>query len=82
MQYCAGCGKQNDAHSSISEDAKPEHGALSICAYCGQVNTFDANLKLQKISQEEWNDLKKFHLQAYMQIIIIQRAIKERIKQN
>lgn len=53
---CGHCGKRLDAASS-ADGHKPNEGDLSVCVYCCGVNTFDAQHRLVKLTQEQFDAL-------------------------
>lgn len=49
---CFKCHNQLDAATQL-QDHSPEEGDLNICAYCGNVAKYDADLRLVQVSDIE-----------------------------
>lgn len=81
-QACTGCGHSNEEHTGINNEEQPQPGNISICVCCGQVNQYDDDMKLQKLSDDEMHDLQTHHPDVLMQVRMIQMAIKQKILQN
>jgi len=52
---CGHCGKVLDGGSS-ARGQMPKAGDLSLCIYCGNVNQFDADMKLSKLTEEQLDE--------------------------
>lgn len=50
MSNCVCCYSPINAHSSDNSSI-PQHGDVSICAYCGHISVFDEKLKLTTAPQ-------------------------------
>lgn len=55
---CPECGESLDGVTPATDDDRPpEPGDLSVCAYCGVMLQFDADLKSQPLTAEEFVEL-------------------------
>lgn len=53
MTHCPSCAKPLDASTHPEDDSlRPAEGDVSICAYCGEVLEFCADLSLIKAREE------------------------------
>lgn len=43
---CPSCGHEVDVSTSVQEDAVPNPGDISLCAYCGSINMFSSDMAL------------------------------------
>ena len=50
---CPNCNYSLEAHTSIGDAAKPEHGDYSICINCTEYLKFDQDLHLVKATDAE-----------------------------
>lgn len=80
MNYCPSCGKELDAATSVEKEARPKPGDISICFYCGSINTFQEDLKLQQMGPQEYFDLPdevQRSIQSYVRLIKERRATND-----
>lgn len=54
---CPVCGARLDAATAVRQDARPDPGDVSVCAYCASVLRFDRELYLYAPAKEEVRDL-------------------------
>lgn len=50
---CPHCGESIDVATNLKYDAPPSPGAVSICAGCGRVAKFEADLTLSVVTDDE-----------------------------
>lgn len=55
---CPRCGRECDAATSTEPGKVPEPGSVSICAYCGEINLFDEDLILRRLTLAELTELQ------------------------
>ena len=73
---CPHCQERLDAAAPLRAGAFPKQGGISICAYCGEIAVFGADLSFQVPDPME---LLRIQLSAvWPQIERAQRAIKRR----
>lgn len=79
-QSCPKCKYRLEAHTPVESDNDytPEEGSLSVCLNCGEILTFDADLKLRKTTQEELIELKENDNESYQLITKASYVIKEK----
>ena len=80
--HCKSCHHIIDAHTSIGDDAIPNEGDLSICFYCGVVSTFDADLNLIPMTEEELSTLRVIDYDNWLNIQKAALYIQQHIKKN
>lgn len=54
-------------------DGAPSPTDFALCAFCGEFNVFDANMKLRKPSLDDIERLKSF--ENYQEMLCLQLAI-------
>lgn len=59
LSFCYRCGERMDAATAVENGTKPSPGAFSICAYCGAILVFDAELRLRRATFDELEQLRK-----------------------
>lgn len=50
---CLHCGVENDAATSVGEDAGPEPGNITVCIECGHIMAYDTEMKLRELTTSE-----------------------------
>ncbi len=63
--HCKSCYHKIDAHSPIEGEHKPQKGDLSVCMYCGTICTFDDELNLIALTNEEKQFLQTHERKTY-----------------
>jgi Fe2+ or Zn2+ uptake regulation protein len=64
-------------------DSQPEKGDYSICLKCGTITCFNAELKMEAVTEEELQELNFKWPETYSMLRRVQRAIyKQMIKGN
>jgi len=56
---CTTCGKDLDAATDPTGDARPKVGDVSICVYCATLNVYDNDLRFRKPSEAELKEIQK-----------------------
>jgi hypothetical protein len=56
-EYVCTCGNTLDA-ATADVNKSPAHGDLSLCCYCGALNQFDENLKLQPVPDDKFDGIQ------------------------
>lgn len=78
--YCPKCKKTvNRATSVEGETESFKENDINICLYCGSINRFDSNLRLERAPQEFLFILKKEHPETWATIV---KAKKFILKEN
>ena len=54
---CPACDYKMDACTNLDGQSVPSEGDVSICFNCGAILEFTADLMLEMISEEKWEDL-------------------------
>lgn len=54
---CPRCGAPNDAATGTESGARPNPGDFAVCMTCLAVNTFDVDLRVQAVTDEEFAEL-------------------------
>jgi uncharacterized protein (DUF983 family) len=54
---CSRCGSEMDAATGFDPEARPKEGSISMCAYCGKLALFNADLTLRPLTDAEQEDL-------------------------
>lgn len=55
---CARCKKKLDAATGVEKDGhEVREGAISVCAYCGNIAIFNADMTLRAIDEKERAEL-------------------------
>lgn len=80
--HCKSCMKKIDAHTSIEGHHKPQKGDFSICMYCGTISTFDEQLNLIAMSEEELQRLKEEDNKTYLLLKKAAVVIQSNIQKN
>jgi len=66
---CPGCGRRNDAATSVFSDSKPSPGSVSVCIACGHISVFNADLTLRNPTDAETREIA-----GDRRILAVQRA--------
>ena len=77
--FCTNCGHLLDSTTGVTEDRDARPGDISVCAYCGQVSSFDKDLRLKKISDEEMAEMKVLAPETWFIIRMTVEAIRKRV---
>lgn len=72
---CPSCGAELAAATSVADDFTPTAGTGSVCADCGAVLMFTADLSLRLMTDEERRALNS---EARQTIALFQRFVRER----
>lgn len=73
---CPNCGSVLDAATPVNGRRKPKQGDFSICAYCYQVNVFNADMTLRKANVSELMKLQNEEPVVYSNVIELQNKNK------
>ena len=58
--YCPNCNYKLDAHTSVADgEIVPKEGDGSVCINCGEILMFNADLKLELITNERLEEFEK-----------------------
>lgn len=82
QSQCKSCFGTINATLGMKYDKKPKEGDISVCAYCGVVSTFDAELNLIPMPQNEIERMRIMEPENYKIVQLLSIGIKERIKRN
>jgi acetyl-CoA carboxylase beta subunit len=53
---CSECGKVSEAATSLQGET-PKPGSIAVCIECGHVTAYDAQMRLQALTDDEIKDL-------------------------
>ena len=58
MNNCPNCNEKLNGRSEVGNTGRPpEKDDITMCVYCKQILTFNADLSLRKLSKEEFDSL-------------------------
>lgn len=76
---CSNCGKNFEMATPADGQSNPRKGSVSICFGCGQIGVFQEDLTVKKITDEDLQEIQEKLPEAYLQMISISAAIKNKI---
>jgi NAD-dependent SIR2 family protein deacetylase len=80
--HCKTCEHILDANEALDGDRQPKEKDISVCAYCGTISEFDADLNLRALSDEECQELRKNDREIWQDVLAIQGMILSHIVKN
>jgi hypothetical protein len=54
---CLNCGKVMDAATGLEHKERPHEGAIAICINCSHIMSYDKDIKLRNLTDEEISDV-------------------------
>lgn len=56
---CPACGKRLNRVAAVDGDRAPAEGDLSVCAHCGELLQFGAQMRMQRLTKEKFDELPR-----------------------
>lgn len=74
---CPKCGKHINAAATVSdENAQPSSGDVTVCIGCAGILKFDDNLKLAKLTTEEFDEMDEATKDNLLQAVAIVESMR------
>jgi hypothetical protein len=73
---CPYCGEHMTGARAADKSSKPQKGAFSVCARCGEIAIFQADLSLRKVTDNELQSLQDSPIWPKLSLAI--QVIKDR----
>lgn len=77
---CRECGKSLDTATNIKEDAPPQAGCLSLCAYCGTIGVFEDDRLVREPTEAEMAEFRSHEqwpqIEALSRMLVTRAAIR------
>lgn len=76
-QRCPVCDDRITCHAGVNTTEPPRAGDVSVCAYCGTILQFGADLKVEICSAVELEQCKADAPDEYETLMTLQRNVRE-----
>jgi hypothetical protein len=73
--HCPSCDAKIDAATGTDHNELPKEGDISICLYCGKILTFNKDIKVVGISDQQYTELD---FDTKREILRLQKIIIDR----